>query len=116
MTEDDENLKGAVRDWQLKHRIRDDDPILATLELLQLFFQRVKIEVPDAETANVVEVRTGIQQLDRLSKDFAKQSRELIVELRNHNLEPRTRTRPAKFIFIAGACIVTGALIGKFWL
>src|SRR4051812_15226597 len=111
MTEDDENLRQAVRDWQLKHRIRDDDPILATLELLQIFFQHVKIEVPDAETANVVEVRTGIQQLDRLSKDFAKQSRELVVEIRNRGVEWRTQTAPPRLIFIAVACAVAGALI-----
>lgn len=82
MTENDDNFAKAVAEWKHKYRIRDDDPMLASLELLELFFQNVKIQIPDSSSATIVEVRSAIQQLDRLAKDFSKQTRELIVELR----------------------------------
>ena len=116
MTENEDNFAKAVAEWKHKHRIRDDDPMLASLELLEIFFQNVKIQIPDSGTATIVEVRSAIQQLDRLAKDFSKETRELVIEIR---AVPRLKQemasgRAAALFFMAIACLGAGVLIGKF--
>jgi thermostable 8-oxoguanine DNA glycosylase len=116
MTENDDNFSKAVAEWKHKHRIRDDDPMLASLELLELFFQNVKIQIPDSSSATIVEVRSAIQQLDRLAKDFSKQARELIVELRGPPHLKQANNRRAATVLVVLICLIGGALIGKFFL
>lgn len=99
---------------EVQHRIRDDDPMLASLELLEIFFQNAKIQIPDSSTATMFEVRAAIQQLDRLAKDFSKQTRELIVELRGSPSSKGVSSRSIAVWLAAVTCLVTGFLAGKF--
>jgi hypothetical protein len=114
MNDDEDNFTRAVADWKHKHRIRDDDPMMASLELLELFFQNVRIQIPDSGTATIAEVRAAIQQLDRLAKDFSKQTRELVLEFRN---APQYKPGGhANWLALATVCLIAGAVIGKFLL
>jgi hypothetical protein len=113
------SFENSVVEWKHRHRIRDDDPILAALELLKLFFQEVKIELPaDSDSAKLVEVRAAIQQLNRLGTDFSKQARDLTLEMRTlPELDKQLRCgRTTAFVIMAVACLGTGILIGKFLL
>ncbi len=118
MTEPD-SFEGTIVEWKHRHRIRDDDPILAALELLRVFFQNAKIEIPpDSNSATLVEVRAAIQQLNRLGIDFSKQTRELTLEMRTlPELDKQLRSgRMTAFVATAVACLGAGILIGKFLL
>jgi hypothetical protein len=117
MSEEQDNFRLAVSEWKLRHKVRDDDPMLASVELLELFFQNVKVQVPDSQ-ATFIEVRASIQQLDRLGKDFTKQIRELTQEIRRvPKLSEELKIgRTAGFVITALASLVAGVLIGKFLL
>ncbi len=41
---DNDPLAKAIAEWQHKHRIADDDPILAVLELVRLQIQHARVE------------------------------------------------------------------------
>jgi hypothetical protein len=106
-------LRTAVLDWQQKHNIADDDPLLATVELWEAF-----LESERAMDANAFDIRREIEQLDRLGKSFSKQTGEVIRELRT---VPKLRSDLWMFpyftvIFIAVGAVITGMLIGKFLL
>jgi len=108
-------LKNAVLDWQQRHNIADDDPLLATVELWEAFLDSAK--VPDV-TAAAFDTRREIEQLDRIGKAFAKQSGEVIRELRT---VPKLRGDLWMFpyftvIFVTAIALITGMLIGKFLL
>ena len=114
-----DSFESVVADWKHRHGIRDDDPILAALELLKVFFKNAKIEIPpDSDSATLVEVRAAIQQLNRLGSDFSKQTRELTLEMRTlPELDTQLRSgRATAFVAIAIACLGAGILIGKFLL
>ena len=58
MNEDKNNFDEAVSEWRLKNGIRDDDSVLQMLELLKIFFQNVKIEIPpDTDSIQLITVR-----------------------------------------------------------
>jgi hypothetical protein len=118
MSEERNDFQQAVLEWQHRHGIRDDDPMLASLELLELFFANAKIQIPDSQSANAIEVRAALQQLDRLGKDFSKQARELIEEVRG---VPKLRGklgagRVTAIILTAASALTAGILLGKFVL
>ena len=118
MTEPD-SFDSVVVDWKHRHGIRDDDPILAALELLKVFFKNAKIEIPpDSDSATLVEVRAAIQQLNRVGNDFSKQVRELTLEMRAlPELDTQLRSgRATAYLVTAIACLGAGILIGKFML
>ena len=114
-----QDFESVVIEWKHRHRIRDDDPILAALELLKVFFQNAKIELPpDSNSARFVEVRAAIQQLNRLGTDFSKQTRDLTLEMRalpEFGRQLRSG-RATAFFLTAIASLGAGILIGKFLL
>ncbi len=113
------SFENTVVEWKHRHHIRDDDPILAALELLKVFFQNAKIELPpDSESATLIEVRAAIQQLNRIGKDFSKQTRELTVEMRAlPDFGKQLHFgRMTALLATAVACLGAGVLIGKFLL
>lgn len=106
-------LRTAVFDWQQRHNIADDDPLLATVELWEAF-----LESERATDASAYDVRREIEQLDRIGKSFTKQTGEVIRELRT---VPKIKSELWMFpyftvIFIAVGAAITGMLIGKFLL
>lgn len=108
-------LRNAVLDWQQRHNIADDDPLLATVELWEAFLDSAK--VPDT-TAAALDTRREIEQLDRIGKAFAKQSGEVIRELRT---VPKLKGELWMFpyftvIFTTIIALIAGMLVGKFLL
>ncbi|MGA3008578.1 MAG: hypothetical protein ABSE59_11875 [Opitutaceae bacterium] len=108
-------LRNAVLDWQQRHSIADGDPLLATVELWEAFLDSVK--APDV-TAAAFDTRHEIEQLDRIGKAFAKQSGEVIRELRS---VPKLRSELWLFpyftvIFVTVIALIAGMVIGKYLL
>ncbi|MCI0540378.1 MAG: hypothetical protein L0Z50_34685 [Verrucomicrobiales bacterium] len=106
-------LREAVLNWQQRHNIADDDPLLATVELWELFLENER-----ASDATAYDARREIEQLDRLSKSFAKQTGEVMRELR---AVPKLKEELWMFpyftvIFVAVGALITGMLVGKFLL
>ena len=78
MNEEKNSFDEAVSEWRRKNGIRDDDSVLQMLELLKIFFQNVKIEIPpDTDSIQLVTVRVSLQTLTQLTKEFSKEAREL---------------------------------------
>ena len=85
---DNDPLAQATTEWQHKHRIADDDPILAILELVRLQIQHARANRDDANAAppSFEDFRSTIELLDRRSKAFIQQATDLIAELRRFGL------------------------------
>ena len=119
MNEEKNSFNEAVAEWRRKHGIRDDDSVLQMLELLKIFFQNVKIEIPpDTDSIQLVTVRVSLQTLTQLTKEFSKEARELKQEIRSvpqitHQL---SAGRAVAFFCVAIASLLAGILIGKFLL
>jgi hypothetical protein len=111
-------LKTAVLEWQKKHGVQDGDPILAALELWEIYFNHAKLHPATDRIPSFDEFRSSLQQLDRLSKGFTKQVGEVIQELR---AVPKIKSELNRFpvfalVFTALVALLAGILIGKFVL
>lgn len=108
----------AVANWRQKYDITDDDPMLASVELMEIFFQNVKVQVPDSSTGMVVELGKSLHELNRLGKSFSRQTRELLQEIRGLPKLRQTLAvgRTWAILSVAIAMLVAGILIGKFVL
>ena len=109
---DDDPIARAVSEWQRKHRIADDDPILAVLELVRLQLQHAQENRAndDATPPSFDDFRGTIELLDRRSKAFVQQSTDLVAELRRFALNLR-RVNAAR-VFTQLLLLVGGAVIG----
>lgn len=119
MNEEKHSFDAAVAEWRRKHGIRDDDSVLQMLELLKIFFQNVKIEIPlDADSVKLITVRTSLQTLTLLTKDFSKEARELKEEIREvpKISDQLSAGRAVAFLCVMIASLLAGILIGKFLL
>lgn len=113
----DEALEQAVIAWRTKHQIREDDPMLAALDLVRVYL--VHAPLPARDTAEVpptyAEFRETVELLDRRATAFGKQSLDLIVELRKV-AERRSGRRELSFtvlLLIAGLATVAGFYLGR---
>ncbi|HSH37974.1 MAG TPA: hypothetical protein VK993_04240 [Chthoniobacterales bacterium] len=79
-----DSLAQAISKWQRKHRMADDDPILAVLDLVRLQLQHARgdRERDDFEPPSFEDFRTTTEVLDRRSKAFVQQATELRAEMR----------------------------------
>ena len=119
MSDNKNNFNEALAEWRRKHSIRDDDSVLQMLELLKLFFQNVKIEIPpDTDSIQLVTVRVSLQTLAQLTKDFTRTARELTQEIRTAPRinEQSMRGKAIVSMFAMLISLVAGILIGKFLL
>lgn len=117
MNEQKNSFDEAIAEWRRKHGIRDDDAILQMLELLKLFFQNVKIEIPpDNDAVKLITVRVSLQTLTQLAKEFSKEARELKQEIRSvpKVTEQLSAGQAIAFLFTAISSLVAGILIGRF--
>ena len=80
----DEALEQAVVAWRTKHQIREDDPMLAALDLVRVYLAHAPLPARDAAEVppTYAEFRETVELLDRRANSFGKQSLDLIVELR----------------------------------
>ena len=85
---DSDPLARAIAEWQHKHHIADDDPILAVLELVRLQIQHARASRDDADAAppSFEDFRGTIELLDKRSKAFIHQATDLTAELRRFGL------------------------------
>ena len=85
---DNDSLAKSIAEWQHKHRIADDDPVLAILELVRLQIQHDRGNRNDADAVppSFEDFRGTIERLDRRSKAFIQQATDLIAELRRFGL------------------------------
>lgn len=118
MSEERKDFDAALAEWRRKHGIQDNDAVLQMLELLKMFFQNVKIEIPpDADSIQLVTIRVSLQTLSQLTKDFSKEARQLTQEIRS--APPTNRQAPGgwvvAFLCIMVTSLVSGILIGRFF-
>lgn len=113
----DEALEGAVVAWRTKHHIREDDPMLAALDLVRVYLAHAPL--PVAESAEVpptyAEFRETVELLDRRANAFGKQSLDLIIELRKvTDRSSAKRELPlAALLLIAGLAAAAGFYLGS---
>ena len=108
----DDKLMHAVSDWQRKYRIADDDPMMATLELVRIYLQHSR-EIDDgSDTAlpSFEDFRSTIELLDRRSKAFVQQATDLIGELRRFGQSVKRMNGERLIVHCIGAAM--GALVG----
>jgi len=108
-----QELRNAFLDWQQKHNIADDDPLLATVELWEAFLESERS--PDASPHDI---RRDIEQLNRITKSFSKQTGEVIRELR---AVPKIKSDLWMFpyftvVLVSVGALIAGMIIGKFML
>lgn len=113
----DDPLAHAISEWQRKHRIADDDPILAVLELVRLQLQHARVDRGGDEAAppSFEDFRSTIELLDRRSKAFVQQATELAGELRRFGLgvHRMNRSRLAFLILALMLGLIVGAIAAR---
>lgn len=80
----DEALDKAVASWRTTHHIREDDPMMAALDLVRVYLAHAPRPLSDSTEVppSYGEFRETVELLDRRADSFAKQSLDLIIELR----------------------------------
>jgi hypothetical protein len=115
----DGSLARAISEWQRKHHIADDDPIIAVLELVRLQLQHASHERDGAQPPppSFEEFRGTVELLDRRSKAFISQAVDLIAELRRfgQNIQRLNRFRFAVVVLTTALGVAAGMLAG-YWL
>lgn len=113
----DEPLASAIGEWQRKHRVADDDPMIAVLELVRIYLQHAPVSGDDADSAppGFEDFRGTIELLDRRSKAFIHQASDLIAELRRFglNVQRINRTHVATQFALVSAGIAVGGLLAR---
>ena len=111
----DDPLAHAISEWQRKHRIADDDPILAVLELVRLQLQHAHTHGDGDKAAppSFEDFRGTVELLDRRSKTFVQQATDLAAELRRFGLGVRriNRTRIFSLVLIFALGLIIGAFV-----
>lgn len=110
---DTDPLAAAIADWQRKHRIADDDPILAVLELVRLQLQHARVEHDDVAPPGYDDFRGTIELLDRRSKAFVQQASDVVTELRRFglNLQRMNRARLVTQLLLVVLGVAVGGLL-----
>jgi hypothetical protein len=116
----DEALEQAVATWRTKHHIREDDPMLAALDLVRVYLAHAPRPARDAAEVppTYVEFRETVELLDRRANAFGKQSLDLIVELRkvaDRRAEKRELSLTALLLIVTLA-VVAGFYLGRLTL
>lgn len=105
-------LGKIIAEWKKKHRVRDNDPLMATLELWQVLVENSRAADPGQLFHHELEQLTGI------SKAFSKQTNELTVELRKVSRIKHELWLFPYFTVILSAVttLIIGIFIGRFLL
>lgn len=111
-------LRNAVLEWQRKYHIPDGDPLLASLELLEIYFNHRYENGPIKTPPTYAEFRVILEEAERLTKRLTKQAGSVTEELR---AVPKLREelahgKVAAILTTAISALVAGILIGKFLL
>ena len=111
-------LKNAILEWRKKYGVQDGDPMLAAVELWEIYFTHTQLSSPKERLPSFEDFRDTLEQLERLGGDFTGRAGEIIQELR---AVPKLRSDLNQFpvfalIFTAALALLAGILIGKFML
>ena len=111
-------LKNAILEWRKKYGVQDGDPMLAAVELWEIYFTHAQLSSPKERLPSFEDFRGTLEQLERLGGDFTGRAGEIIQELR---AVPKIRSDLNQFpvfalVFTAALALLAGILIGKFML
>jgi hypothetical protein len=111
-------LKNAILEWRKKYSVQDGDPMLAAVELWEIYFTHAQLSSPKERLPSFEDFRDTLEQLERLGGDFTGRAGEIIQELR---AVPKIRSDLNQFpvfalVFTAALALLAGILIGKFML
>jgi hypothetical protein len=113
----DDPIATAIAEWQRKHRVADDDPLIAVLELVRLHLQHARVagDDPDSAPPGFEDFRGTIELLDGRSKAFIHQASDLISELRRFglNVQRINRARVTTQIALVVLGIIVGGLAAR---
>lgn len=111
-------LRNAVLEWQRKYRIQNDDPMLASLELLEIYFSHRYENGPIKQPPTYAEFRLTLEEAERLTKRLSKQAGEMTEELRAvpKLRQELARGKTAAIVIASLAALGAGILIGRFLL
>jgi hypothetical protein len=113
-------LRTAVLEWQKKYGIQDGDPLLASLELFQIYLGSLQSAAHGNGSyfPSFEEFRDSVELLDARSKTFSKQAAELTEALGDApNIKRQLRSYHAfAFVLTALGALAAGVLIGRFLL
>src|ERR1700693_555827 len=118
MSDDDPKLvlKNAILEWRKKYSVQDGDPMLAAVELWEIYFTHAQLSSPKERLPSFEDFRDTLEQLGRLGGDFTGRAGDIIQELR---AVPKIRSDLNQFpvfalVFTAALALLAGILIGKF--
>ena len=111
-------LANAILEWKRKHNIRDGDPMMASLEVLEIYFNYRYGNGPIKPPPSYTEFRQTLEDTERLIIQLGKHAGEVIQEVR---AVPTLRQETARgtviaIITAAVSALIAGVLIGKFLL
>ena len=110
-------LRAGILQWQKKWGITDGDPILACLELYEIYFNTVRPSSDGSRPPSFEEFRSSLEVLDQRGRTFTKQAAELIQELRAVPHLGKLRSyRATALALVAAAAFLVGLLAGIFLL
>ena len=111
-------LRTAVIEWQKKYGVQDGDPLLASLELFQIYLANLQTGDDSGTGLSFQEFRDSFEVLDQRSKLFAKHATDLIEALRQvPNLRQHLRSYHAvAFVVTAIAAFAAGVLVERYLL
>jgi hypothetical protein len=108
-------LKNAILEWRKKYSVQDGDPMLAAVEMWEIYFNHAQPNEPTERVPTFDEFRSTMQQLERPSGDFTGRAAEIIKESRE---VPKIRSDLNRFpifalVFSAALALLAGILIGR---
>jgi len=111
-------LKNAILEWRKKYAVQDGDPMLAAVELWEIYFSRAQLNGLNQRLPSFEEFRSTMEQCERLSGDLTGRATEVIEELR---AVPKIRSDLNRFpmfalVFTSALALLAGILIGEFVL
>lgn len=111
-------LKNAILEWRRRYAVQDGDPMLAAVELWEIYFSHAQVNGLKERLPSFEEFRSTLEQCERLSGDLSGRAAEIIEEMR---AVPKIRSDLNRFpifalIFIAALALLAGMLIGRFVL
>ncbi len=110
-------LRAGILQWQKKWGVTDGDPILACLELFEIYFNAMRPGGNGTKPPSFEEFRSSLEVLDQRGRGFTKQAGELIQELRAVPSLAKLRTFHATALVVVGvAAFAAGLLAGRFLL
>jgi len=116
----DEALEHAVVAWRTKHHIREDDPLLAALDLVRVYLAHAPLPARDAGEVppTYAEFRETVDLLERRANAFGKQSLDLIVELRKvaDRRAGKRELSLTALLLIGALAVVAGFYLGRLTL